>query len=144
MKNLIIIAFLFIGVLAKGQTGNIKVTIPSLKESKGDIILNLYNSANTFLEDDKHFRKVSIPARSSGSTFTFTDIPKGNYAILAHWDINSNGKLESNLLGIPKEEVGFSNNVFGSFGPPEFDDASFTISDKTTELTIIIKKVSHF
>ena len=30
-------------------------------------------------------------------------------------------------LGIPKEQFGFSNNARGTFGPPSFESASFTL-----------------
>jgi hypothetical protein len=38
---------------------------------------------------------------------------------------NSNGKLDTNFVGIPREGVGASNDAKGHFGPPKFDaDAS--------------------
>lgn len=145
MKNVIIVAFLFIGALAKAQTGNIKVTIPSLKESKGQVILNLYNKEDSFLEDEKQFKKASFSAKQTGGIFSFANIPEGDYVIIAYWDINGNGELDTNFIGIPKEEVGFSNNVSGSFGAPKFKDASFKVSkDSTAEMVIIINTPSHF
>jgi hypothetical protein len=39
---------------------------------------------------------------------------------------NSNGKLDRNFMGSPKEGVGASNDAKGSFGPPKFADARFT------------------
>ena len=40
---------------------------------------------------------------------------------------NENEKLETNFIGIPEEEYGFSNNARGTFGPPSFESASFTL-----------------
>jgi len=62
----------------------------------------------------------------------FQDIPAGTYAIAVFHDTNSNTKLDKNFFGIPKEGYAFSNNVFGTFGPPDFDDASFELDGNKT------------
>jgi len=41
----------------------------------------------------------------------------GKYAVSVFHDENSNGKLDTNFLGIPREGVGASNNAKGHFGP---------------------------
>ena len=38
------------------------------------------------------------------------DIPPGTYAVKLHIDENENGELDTNFLGIPKEQYGISNN----------------------------------
>ena len=43
-------------------------------------------------------------------------------------DANENEKLDTNFLGIPKEQFGFSNDAKGSFGPPSFESASFEVT----------------
>ena len=48
------------------------------------------------------------------------------------YDKNGNGKLDTNFLGIPKEPTAMSNNAKGSFGPPKFKDAKFTLTANTT------------
>jgi uncharacterized protein (DUF2141 family) len=40
-------------------------------------------------------------------------VPHGEYAIAVFVDVNGNGKMDKNFLGIPKEQYGFSNNVMG-------------------------------
>ena len=39
------------------------------------------------------------------------EIPPGSYAIKLHIDENENGKLDTNFIGIPKEQYGISNNA---------------------------------
>lgn len=58
---------------------------------------------------------------------TFADIPAGDHAIKAFHDVNDNGKLDTNWMGIPTEPYGFSNNAMGTFGPPSFQQASFGV-----------------
>jgi uncharacterized protein (DUF2141 family) len=45
-------------------------------------------------------------------------------------DENDNNELDFNLIGIPKEGYGFSNNV-GQFGAPEYVKAKFIIKENT-------------
>lgn len=45
-------------------------------------------------------------------------------------------------MGISKEFVGFSNNVKGLFGPPEFDRMAFKVSSQTY-ITIMLGKAKQ-
>ncbi len=54
-------------------------------------------------------------------------------------DANGNGKLDSNMMGIPKEGFGFSNDATGSFGPPGFDEAKFNLTGKDQVVVITLK-----
>lgn len=40
--------------------------------------------------------------------------------------------MDSNFLGIPKEDYGCSNNATGFMGPPKYNDAKFTLSENKT------------
>ena len=62
-------------------------------------------------------------------------LPVGVYAVSFYIDSNNNQKLDFNFFGIPTEQYGFSNNSMGFFGPPSFDQASFTI-DKESKISI--------
>ena len=60
---------------------------------------------------------------------------------MGYGDINANGKLDSNFIGIPKEPVGFSNNCKGKFGPPKYEDCAFKIYDKSIEMTVELTEI---
>jgi uncharacterized protein (DUF2141 family) len=64
------------------------------------------------------------------------DVTFGDYAVAVFEDINGNGKLDTNFLGIPKEPTGISRDAKGSFGPPKFADAAFKIGDGLTPMRI--------
>jgi uncharacterized protein (DUF2141 family) len=42
-------------------------------------------------------------------------------------DENGNGKLDTNLVGMPTERYGFSNDAKGNRGAPEFDAAAIAV-----------------
>jgi uncharacterized protein (DUF2141 family) len=67
----------------------------------------------------------------------FYSISKGNYAVMAYHDVNNNGKLDTNFLGIPSEPFAFSNNAKGFMGAPKFEKAKFIVdSDTVIDLDI--------
>lgn len=69
----------------------------------------------------------------------FSGVASGTYAVAVFHDENSNGKLDTNFLGIPREGVGASNDAQGHFGPPKFDAAAFRFSGGRIDLKITIK-----
>ena len=59
------------------------------------------------------------PAGPESFTSTF-GLPTGVYAVGIFHDLNGDGALSKNFLGMPKEPFGFSNNARARFGPPSF------------------------
>ncbi len=143
MKNiriLISLSALFFSVLIWSQTGTITVGIQGIESSKGVLQIGLYNTVDDFPDFDKSFKGASIKSNTSGVVHSFENIPTGEYAIALWHDENEDKELNKNMFGAPKESYGFSNNVFGTFGPPNFKDALFTVEDgKTTTLKIVLK-----
>jgi len=131
-KIIIAIAF-FITSLVSAQNVNLTVTISGLKSNTGQVLVGLFDSEGTFLK--KPIKGLSSEIKSNGATITFLNIPNGKYAISAYHDKNSNSKLDTNFLGIPKEDVACSNNAKGVMGPPKYEDAKFNLT-KDSKLVI--------
>ena len=117
---------------SKGQ--DIIVNISNFKSNTGKVHVALFNSESTFL--DEGFKGVVADIKDNTCTVTFKNIPKGTYAISLFHDENSNGKMDSNFLGIPKEDYGCSNNAKGFMGPPKWEDAKFEVKQSTIQQTI--------
>lgn len=89
---------------------------------------------NVAVCDKERFLKTcaysaSAPAQAGETLVSVKDVPPGTWAVVAYQDENSNGKLDTNLLGIPKEPYGFSRDARSKFGPPGFEDAAIEIGD---------------
>ncbi len=104
-------------------------------EQAGEMHLAIYDDAAVF-ENDTGEKGGAAPGIIDGviedvatgsATYQF-EIPDGTYAIGIFVDANYNNKMDKNFLGIPKEQYGFSNNARGTFGPPSFANASFSLS----------------
>lgn len=97
--------------------------------------LAIYDNAEVFENDNGEkggaatgiIDGIIAEVNTGTATYRF-ELPEGTYAIGLFVDTNDNNKLDRNFFGIPKEQYGFSNDAKGSFGPPSFKKASFTIS----------------
>ncbi|MGB3809503.1 MAG: DUF2141 domain-containing protein [Parvibaculum sp.] len=127
------------------QAGDLKVTIAGIRSDKGALMIGLYdspekfkkaiaNSAHKGLLNDKG-RLIGVTMRATPGTqgIDFPSLPPGRYAVIVFHDENGNGRLDMNLLGIPMEGYGFSNNATGFFSAPSFDASAVLISDTGAE-----------
>ena len=139
MKKIIIIAILFISGNIIAQTGTIELTVSGINLKKGkNIKVAVYDKAG-FLKE-MNIQKT-IQAKGKEITIELNDVEVGKYAIAVFQDENSDGKMNTNFMGKPIELSGFSNNVKGDFGPPDFNNTSFDVfNDKSIKLVIHLMK----
>lgn len=137
-KKLIFSAPILLAGTAAAQH-SLTVNISNLKAGKGKVEIGIYNKAEGFLKPDKVYigEKVKVGGASTLS-YTFRDLPAGDYAVAVYQDENSNGKADTNMIGIPKEGFGFSNNVKPKLSPPTFTQTKFTlIQNKSINITLL-------
>ena len=129
MKNLIIsFMFLVFATPIFSQTGTIVVKVSGIENNKGIVRIGIYNSESTFPVYGKQFKGAEINAKTAGLSYTFTNIPVGTYAISVWHDEDKDKTMNKNLFGSPKENYGFSRNIYGTFGPPSFKEVSFKLN----------------
>lgn len=141
MRTLFItLLFLCSGMLTSSaqedETVTLTIEVSVTKYNKGKVLLALYNSEDSYMEDD--YKSASVLVENNKAIITFNDIETGTYAFSLFHDVNDNGKLDTNFLGIPKEPYGFSNNEKGRFGPPKYKDVEFIVAQNKT-ITLKIK-----
>ena len=113
-------------------------------ETKGEMHLAIYDDPDVFENDNgekggaaKGIIDGVIEEVGTGKAIYTFKLPEGTYAIGIFVDANYNNEMDRNFFGVPKEQYGFSNDAKGSFGPPSFEEASFTISgDITLEINL--------
>ena len=121
------------------QTRTIHVEVVGLHSDKGQFLCALYSSPEGYpKQSEKALASVSSPIAQKRAVCEFSAVVPGTYAISVFHDENSNGKLDTNFLGIPREGVGASNDARGHMGPPKFDAAHFQFSGGRLNLKITI------
>jgi uncharacterized protein (DUF2141 family) len=138
-----VLIFVHLPAEALSQTApcpGIHVKIMSISNRKGTVDCALFDSPAGFPREFLHSAQnvMVIKIRNTAGRCDFEAIPPGTYALAVIHDENSNGKLDTNLLGIPTEGYGFSNNARALFGTPSFSDASFSYNGQSLDMTITL------
>jgi uncharacterized protein (DUF2141 family) len=118
--------------------GDLTIEVSGVTPGHGQIYVAVYDRPETFPTAGQQRTGRILEASAQSLVVHFEDLPPGEYAAVAFQDVNGNGRLDKNFLGMPKEPYGFSNSARGSAGPPKFSAAAVTLHpDGTT--TIVLK-----
>ena len=125
-KKVILVLVILIGGFVQAQTATLEVKMTGFKNNTGVVKVGLYDSEANFLK--AVYKNLTSEIKNNSASVTFTDIPKGSYAVSIYHDENQNGVLDRNSFGIPSEDYGTSNGATGFMGPPKFEDAKFNVT----------------
>lgn len=111
----------------------LRLELQGLETTQGELIIAFFSTAEAFESRVKPAYHKSIPVSelSAGempdSRVWFVDcrLAYGRYAVAAYQDLNGNGRLDKNLLGVPVEPYGFSGGGSYRWRPPGFTEAAF-------------------
>jgi uncharacterized protein (DUF2141 family) len=116
----------------------IHVKILNIRNRNGTVDCALFDSPagfpREFLRSAQNVMVIKI--RNTAARCDFEAIPPGTYALAIIHDENSNGKLDTNLFGVPTEGYAFSNDVTALVGTPSFSAASFSYNGQSLDMTI--------
>lgn len=143
MKHIKILLFLSVISMAsfsniKAEEGKIGITIKGIENKGGVMMIALFNEDDKFLKTPSYYQEVVISDETEIEV-VFKDIPYQRYAVSIYHDINENGELDSNMVRIPKEPIGFSNDYFPKFGPPKFKNAAFDLNQQDVRLAVNLR-----
>ena len=119
--------------------GSIALTVhvTGVRNDKGVVRCAAFAAADGFPSkiENAVTRGQATPASGEASV-ELSGLPSDGVAVSCIHDENSNGTLDKNFLGIPKEGYGFSNGAKGKMGPPKFDAARFVPAGDAMEITV--------
>jgi uncharacterized protein (DUF2141 family) len=102
------------------------VKVSNIKQITGNLMVGVFNNETDF--PDVYFKGLKVKITDTAMTVTFTDLPKGKYAVSVYHDANRNGMLDKNIFGIPKERYGFSNKA----NKPDYRESIFDFNEDVT------------
>lgn len=133
--QVILLGIIISGVVGQEQStqGDLTVFINGFDNEEGVVKIALNDTQEDYEAKDQAFRGGETKIDKETAILTFENIPHGEYAIKIYHDEDNDNELDTNFLGMPTEEYGFSNDARGSFGPASWEDAKFIFkSDKDT------------
>jgi uncharacterized protein (DUF2141 family) len=113
------------------SASTLTVRVIGIRNANGKIRMALYRDSN-FVEG----REVEIDAKTLSAKTVFANLPRGVYAVNLYHDENMNGKMDTNLFGMPVEGYGFSNNPAKRMGKPGFDETNFPLNQPEAAIEI--------
>ena len=139
MRRIALPAALIVFAATSLQAAQINVTVQAISHAGGTLNALLVNSAEAWDGKGKpvNGRRVEV-ASTDALQLVFADLAPGQYALRLTHDENSNGKLDSNFVGMPTEGYGFSNNP-RVMRPATFDEAKFELGADGTAVTIKLR-----
>lgn len=121
------------------EVASFELKIEGITEVKGEVRIAVFKSELSYNKKEDPLHAEVLPVEEETLIWNKEKLPYGDYAIAVYHDKNENGELDSNILGIPKEAYGFSNNARGRFGPASWKDAHFTVSSDPYSMVIELK-----
>ena len=127
LQILIILNFLYLNVIFSQEENSkfyitdlrgdisLEIKINNLESNKGPIYIRILD------ENENPVIVGTTTVINYSALISFDSISPGKYAIQFFHDENENKKMDFNLIGIPKEKFGSSNNVKPVLGPPKFE-----------------------
>lgn len=118
----------------------INLTAEQVRNSGGYITLTLYpDDQSRFLKPNGSLYVTKVKAQA-GTTEACIFVPgPGAYGLVLYHDENGNGRIDRNLIGIPKEGFGFSNNPKIFLSAPSFKAVRMTIGGNGISTRIRMK-----
>ncbi len=93
-----------------------------------DRALKLYDQPDGFIRDRDRVAGAALRPVRGGGSLTFAGLTPGRYAVIVFHDANADGRMDKNLIGVPVEGYGFSNEARGFLSPPDFTDAAIEVA----------------
>ncbi|HCV16146.1 MAG TPA: hypothetical protein DF637_07425 [Rikenellaceae bacterium] len=133
MRKFLLILSLIILTKSAFSNSNVRLEISGVVDGKGKLYISIFNSEKSFNKREIYQSKQIIP--SATTVFVEFILPDGEYLISVYQDINSNKKLDSNIIGIPKEPVGISR-YDGKGAPGNFGKHKIIVDSNNNEVNI--------
>ena len=129
-----------LALLAGGPAfaGDLTVKLHGIRAQTGLIKVAVVDSQQAWDGKAAPVQADGAPAQTEEATFLFKDLKPGNYAVMITHDENGNGKLDANVVGMPLEGYGFSNNP-QVMRKPTWDEARFDVTATGTAIDVDLR-----
>lgn len=138
------ILFILLALFQTERQGSLTVKVSNALQTQGSIRMAVYNNEKSFPSESQSFRGGALALKPgiNSPQLTFDQLPFGDYAVAIYHDLNNNGKMDKNALGIPTEPYAFSNNIKVKWRAPKFQEAMFTLNSNNKDITVVLKRWS--
>ncbi|MEO8925639.1 MAG: DUF2141 domain-containing protein [Caulobacteraceae bacterium] len=134
-------AALLLAVAPSARAALVEVAVTGVGDARGHVHVDLC-TRDTWLKENCPY-EGSAPASVGATVVKIAGVPPGEYAAQVFHDKNDTGDLDRNVLGIPTEPIGFSNDAPLHIRGPRFSDAAFSVERGVERITLKLRDLLH-
>lgn len=121
---------------APTSSANVIEFVTHPKNSNGQVVCALFDQRGWLTTPVK---PAWAKIKGNTAVCVFTDVKPGVYGVSAYHDENKNGKLDTNLVGMPVEDYCASRDARETFSAPSFEKAKFKYTGGKLRLSATLK-----
>jgi len=138
-RSIYALALLSLSLLSgMANAADLTVQLHGIRVQAGNIMMTVVDSQDSWDGKAKPVAREALVPDGDTATVTFEGLEPGDYAVMIAHDENSNGKLDTNLIGMPTEGYGFSNNP-RVMRKPTWDEARIALGADAATLRIELR-----
>lgn len=128
---------------ASASLVTLEVEAVGFDDDRGHAMAMLFRPGTNVLDKDEAFSQVKSELQNGAARLRFPPVEEGTYALVVFHDTNDNGVVDHNLLHLPSEQLGFSNEFRpGIFsGLPTFDKLKFRLERSARSGPVMLRIV---
>jgi uncharacterized protein (DUF2141 family) len=140
IKTLLAALALSVPAIAAAEApAKLDIAFTGIETKQGVIMIALFASEDAYNGKGAPTKVTGVPATASDVKAAFDGLPAGKYAMKIFHDIDGNGQMSVNPMGMPIEPFAFSNNAVGEMGPAGWAAAAFDVKAGANSQSITIK-----
>lgn len=136
MIRTLLFTLIYVLMAQQPETVNLQVQIDNIHSPKGKLYIAVYRPNDEFL-GKKPYQKLAFTPQVPSVTVN-VPLPKGKYAFAVLHDEDNDRQMDSNILGVPEEGYGISQNAAKGLSKPSFEQAAVILDNsKKIEIKLV-------
>jgi uncharacterized protein (DUF2141 family) len=118
------------------SAATLQVVVAGVRNGKGDVMVAVCSERRFLKEYCEYNGKVKA---APGEVTVTLEVPPGTYAVQAYHDEDRSSDVTLNVLGLPVEGIGFSNDAPFRFSAPSYRDAAFQLGQMGGRIRLTLR-----
>ncbi len=114
----------------------LKLVMKNLVANAGPVIVGIYGIHNKFPDPNDQLKVYKFKTKGTDLVANIRSLKFGTYALAIYQDVNRDGKIDKDFIGIPTEPYAFSNNYHPKIKAPDFNDCNFSYNATNNIITM--------
>jgi uncharacterized protein (DUF2141 family) len=141
MHRTLPLALLILLAAAPVRAADLRVTIRNALPQQGELMVALFDRPEGWPGSPAPSQPAQrVKAVGETASLVFPGLPEGRWAVMVLQDLNGNGRADTNMLGMPKEPYGASNNRLPRMSAPKFEEALVELGPQGAAITIELRR----